>query len=1135
MFNKFSAGALTLAAALVIPTFAFASHGVTVVNLSQKDPANGNANVPVGGIVTGTQIGLQGSSGSSTWGSGYDYRLQFEVVPAGQAFTGTVSVSGAWQANFKPGSSTRAYPQVNYAPGNSASSWRWRVREQTSTNMGGSISSTGPWTDFGNNGTSADCVTNQPPTAEANGPYSGTQGVAVALDATGSSDSDGSIVSYEWDCTSDGTYDVTSTSVTGDTCTYADDGTYTVTLRVTDDDGSTATDTATVDVPNVLPTAEANGPYTGTKGFAVSIDAIGSADSDGTISTYEWDCDNDGVFELSSSSPTGESCTFAAVGTYTITLQVTDDDGGQATDTADAAIGNDPPTADAGGPYTGNEGSPIVLDGSASSDVGGGSVVQWEWDCTDDGTYDVTASAGTGNACTYTDDGTFTVRLRVTDDDGATAEATATATIANVAPAITSATGPATGDEGSSLSFSGAATDVGADDVAGLTWGWDWGDGNTGTGANPSYAWMDEGTYTITVTVADDDGGSDTTTLSVDIANVAPIIDSTPTTTADEGVEWTYAPTAIEPGNDTLTWSMSASAPASMTIDPATGALAWTPDYAAASAGTASLVLTVDDGDGGSDAQSITIVITVADADGDGMPDGWELANGLDPTDPNDAGLDPDGDGMTNLDELDEGTDPNSYDGPDAPVLIEPIGGDEVDSTSPDLLWTNATDPQGEALLYTVEVYEDAALTVLATSVTALAEDASGTSTWKVDIQLAENAEYWWRAQAEDAWVAGPWSTEESFVVNAVNEEPGVPTLTAPIGGETAASLTPTLSWSEATDVDGDVLSYDVEVYDIDGVLVASTTEVAGDGVSAQWTLDVDLLEDATYSWTARAVDEHGLEGAWATEESFFVDTDNAPPADVTWLAPTDGGTYETVDVFTVTESTDPEGADLEYWFEVDTVASFDSADFAEATVPGTGTGAVDLGLSAAGITLPENGTIYARVRAVDPGGVTSNPATISFFVRGTNDAPPMPVLISPEDGADITALDFEVEVFADPEGDVVFVDYVIARDAELTDVVLSDEGLLAPVGILAFSLSDYLEGTYYWSARVVDVDGAASEWAGAWSFTLPVTEVPGDDDDSAGEDPGTGCDCQSSMAGPSSSAAALLLLLLPLAVRRRR
>ena len=51
------------------------------------------------------------------------------------------------------------------------------------------------------------------------------------------------------------------------------------------------------------------------------------------------------------------------------------------------------------------------------------------------------------------------------------------------------------------------------------------------------------------------------------------------------------------------------------------------------------------------------------DTDDDGIPDGWEVQYGLDPTDPSDAELDGDGDGLTNLDEYLLGNPPDVWSG----------------------------------------------------------------------------------------------------------------------------------------------------------------------------------------------------------------------------------------------------------------------------------------------------------------------------------------------------------------------------------------------------------------------------------------------------------------------------------------
>jgi hypothetical protein len=91
------------------------------------------------------------------------------------------------------------------------------------------------------------------PVSDPNGPYTGTEGVPIDDDGSGSYDPDGSIVAYGWDF-GDGD---TGTGV-APTHTYAQDGTYTVTLTVTDNDDETNTSTTTATVADRQHGAESN-------------------------------------------------------------------------------------------------------------------------------------------------------------------------------------------------------------------------------------------------------------------------------------------------------------------------------------------------------------------------------------------------------------------------------------------------------------------------------------------------------------------------------------------------------------------------------------------------------------------------------------------------------------------------------------------------------------------------------------------------------------------------------------------------------------------------------------------------------------------------------------------------------------
>ena len=186
-----------------------------------------------------------------------------------------------------------------------------------------------------------------PPVADANGPYIGNEGSAIAFDASGSFDPDGILVLYEWDWDGDNIYDESSTSPTTSHM-WGDNVFETVTLRVTDNGGDTDMDTTTVTVYNVPP---AVGQITAPPDpIAVGMPITASADftDQGILDTHtaEWDW-GDGtssgtVTESDGSGSVIDTHAYAIPGVYTITLTVTDDDGDSGTSTFQYVVVYDP-------------------------------------------------------------------------------------------------------------------------------------------------------------------------------------------------------------------------------------------------------------------------------------------------------------------------------------------------------------------------------------------------------------------------------------------------------------------------------------------------------------------------------------------------------------------------------------------------------------------------------------------------------------------------------------------------------------------------------------------------------------------------------------------------------------------------
>jgi YD repeat-containing protein len=394
-----------------------------------------------------------------------------------------------------------ALDEVRYS--NVARSADWIATEYNNQNLPSTFYSMSP----ANNGG------NQPPVANAGGPYTAPSGDVINVSGGGSSDPDGTILSYQWAFGDGGT-------CTAVICNhaYSTPGIYTVTLTVTDNFGATASATTASTITNRAPAVSLTGPANNaafTAGSSVTLNSTAS-DNDGVINKVEF---FQGATKLGedTTSPYSFSWTSVPAGSYVLTAQATDNVGGMTTSSAVNVTVHQPPTVSLTSPANNaafTAGSNITINASAS---GSGTVNKVEFfqgatklgeDTTSPYSFSWTSVAA----------GSYVLTARATDNVGGATTSSAVNITVHQPPTV-SLTSPANNaafTAGSNITISANASGSGTVNKV------EFFQGATKLGEDTtspySFAWtsVPAGSYVLTARATDNVGGA-TTSSAVNI------------------------------------------------------------------------------------------------------------------------------------------------------------------------------------------------------------------------------------------------------------------------------------------------------------------------------------------------------------------------------------------------------------------------------------------------------------------------------------------------------------------------------------------------------------------------------------------------------------------------------------------
>ena len=217
-------------------------------------------------------------------------------------------------------------------------------------------------------------IPNEPPIANAGSGQTTFRGALVVLEGTQSQDPEGAPLTFQWTILSQPPGSaVTLSNSTSSRPQFTPQvlGSYVFQLVVNDGEFNSAPATVQVTAVNQLPTANANGPYTGAAGVPIQFSGTGS-DPDGDPVTFNWDFGDGG--RASGAAPTH---TYTTSATFTVTLTVADSFGAFSTSQTTATVTTAGPEIIAVSPGSGTVGTEVTIQGGGFDPSPGKTIVKF--------------------------------------------------------------------------------------------------------------------------------------------------------------------------------------------------------------------------------------------------------------------------------------------------------------------------------------------------------------------------------------------------------------------------------------------------------------------------------------------------------------------------------------------------------------------------------------------------------------------------------------------------------------------------------------------------------------------------------------------------------------------------------------